>query len=71
MQTSEGDFNKFIVSPKKGARTDTADQQGRTPMLLAAYNGYEEGAKVLMAHGAAPDAVDKVTPISSRVHFSI
>lgn len=46
----------FMLS--KGARPDTRDKQGNTPLILAARLGFAEGAQLLIAHKANVNATN-------------
>ena len=46
-----------------GARVNEADRQGHTPLHLAAERGRGDVIKLLLAHGADTEAVEKVKPI--------
>ena len=39
----------------KGAKVDTRNSKGETPLLIAAQLGYDEGVELLLNHGASID----------------
>jgi ankyrin repeat protein len=43
---------------KQGADVNQADQDGRTPLMYAAYNGHTETVKLLLEHKAFVDVTD-------------
>ncbi|XP_787202.4 ankyrin repeat domain-containing protein 55 isoform X2 [Strongylocentrotus purpuratus] len=51
------DMFKFLL--KMGANINTQDALGRTPLCLAAYEGWYEGVVCLLRHGAKQTIVDK------------
>lgn len=55
---SSGDADAAAVALRSGARLETRDGRGRTPLLIAAGLDHLEVARVLLALGADPDARD-------------
>jgi ankyrin repeat protein len=43
-----------------GADIEARDSKGYTPLILAAYNGHDAAAALLLHHGARPDTPDLV-----------
>ncbi|MEB8339763.1 ankyrin repeat domain-containing protein [Streptomyces endophyticus] len=55
----EGDTDAVRAALRAGADTEVRDDEGRTPLLLAALADQVAAAKVLVAAGADPDAQDE------------
>ncbi len=55
---SSGDADAAAVALRAGANLETRDAAGRTPLLLASAGDHVAVARVLVALGADPDAVD-------------
>lgn len=53
-----GDTARARRALSDGAKLEARDVQGRTPLLLAATYDHVELAKLLVAEGASPDALD-------------
>lgn len=49
------DLNWMVYLLARGARPDLQDNQGNTPLLVAAQIGWAEGAEQLLARGASVD----------------
>lgn len=54
----EGDADRVSRALRAGANTEGRDAAGRTPLLLAASGDHIDSARILVAHGADPDALD-------------
>ena len=48
----------MALAVRDGARLEVRDRSGRTPLLLASAGDHVEAARVLVALGADPDALD-------------
>jgi ankyrin repeat protein len=55
---TEGDADLAAVALRSGARLEVRDDEGRTPLLLAATHDRVGVARLLVALGADPDALD-------------
>ncbi|MFD7293892.1 ankyrin repeat domain-containing protein [Streptomyces sp. NPDC059897] len=55
----EGDTDAVRAALRAGADTEVRDDEGRTPLLLAALDDHVAAAKALVAAGADPDAQDE------------
>ncbi len=53
-----GDADAVALALRDGARLEVRDGSGRTPLLLASAGDHVEVARVLVAMGADPDALD-------------
>ncbi|HYN67152.1 MAG TPA: ankyrin repeat domain-containing protein [Ornithinibacter sp.] len=53
-----GDADAVALALRDGARLEVRDESGRTPLLLASAGDHVEVARVLVAMGADPDALD-------------
>lgn len=53
-----GDADSVALALRDGARLEARDGSGRTPLLLASAGDHVEAARVLVAMGADPDALD-------------
>lgn len=53
-----GDADGIARALQSGADIEVRDSKGRTALLLAATGDHIESARVLVAHGADPDALD-------------
>ena len=56
---ASGKLPTLLALAKLGADLNAADEEGRTPMLLAAQNGREESVRMLAELGADIDGADK------------
>lgn len=54
----EGDADRVARALRAGANTERRDAAGRTPLLLAVTGDHIDSARILVAHGADPDALD-------------
>ncbi len=50
----KGDKNKVATLLQQGAKVDTRDSRGRTPLFIAAENGDADTVQELLDHGANP-----------------
>jgi uncharacterized protein len=55
---ASGDADRVALALRDGARLEVRDGSGRTPLLLASAGDHVEAARVLVAMGADPDALD-------------
>jgi len=55
---ADGDADAVALAVRDGARLAVRDGSGRTPLLLASAGDHVEAARVLVALGADPDALD-------------
>ncbi len=53
-----GDADRVSRALKAGADIEVRDPKGRTPLLMAVTGEHIDCARVLVAHGADPDALD-------------
>jgi uncharacterized protein len=54
----EGDLSLVITAIDGGIKPDTTDKDGRTPLMLASFNGYTEIIKALLKKGASVNQAD-------------
>lgn len=55
---ARGDTKRIEALIAKGEKPDARDSYGRTPLHVAAYGGYHEAMRVLVAAGADPNALE-------------
>ena len=55
---SAGDADAVALALRDGARIEARDSAGRSALLLASAGDHVEAARVLVALGADPDALD-------------
>ena len=62
-----GDANGIVAALDAGASANTSDDQGRTPLFIAARNNHGDAVSALLARGADPNiaARDGQTPLST------
>jgi len=67
----EGDVERVRGLLERGADPDARDEDGRTPLYIAAANGSVEVARLLLKHGADVNAraIDGSTPLHLAVAF--
>ncbi|MFD1610202.1 ankyrin repeat domain-containing protein [Sphingomonas tabacisoli] len=65
MVVKDGDLNWLGFLIQKGARVDLKDNQGNTPLMVAARVGFVEGARLLIARSAQVNASNSLgeTPL--------
>jgi len=51
----QGDTQQLSFSLSSGISSDTANQNGDTLVMLAAYHGHEQAVEFLLEHGADPN----------------
>jgi len=54
-----GDVGQIKALTARGAKADSRDAHGRTPLHVAAYGGHHEALRALVAAGANPNALER------------